>query len=113
MVSALCLLDFQGQQRTCSINYSEVQTKIVITDGEKVWKIDHECDYPFSTESFLVVLLFFKDGIHYISTGEKRCAWHFAKELENKVRDAIFLPSYFKEKFLQKIRKAKQRFDNI
>tara|TARA_B100000686_G_scaffold351294_1_gene449609 strand:+ start:3856 stop:4227 length:372 start_codon:yes stop_codon:yes gene_type:complete len=75
-----------------------------------IFQIDHECHYPFNPESIISILLFFKDGIEYITSGEKRCAWKFSKKLETTVLNSIVLPEYFQEKFLKIIGEIKKRF---
>ena len=59
--------------------------------------IDHECHYPFNPSSIVTIIIFQKKGTDYISQGEERCAWHFAKEIETTVRDSVVLPDYFKK----------------
>ena len=73
-------------------------------------KIDHKCHYPFNPSSIVTILLFKKDGLAYIAAdGEERCAWHFAKEIETTIRNAIIIPDSFKQKLLEEVKKAKQR----
>ena len=75
--------------------------------------IDHKCNYPFNPSSIITILIFQEKGTTYIALGEKRCAWHFAKEIEDTIKRSIFLPSYFKKKLLQKIQKSKLRQEAI
>ena len=80
---------------------------------EQTITIDHECHYPFNPSSIVTILIFQQKGKSYISKGEKRCAWHFAKEVENTIRDSVFLPNYLKKKLLRGIEKAKNRRQSI
>ena len=104
---------------TCSTTSGVAQVtplQVVVISVEQEGRrpqIDHECQYPLNPSSILSVLLFFQEGIKYITPGDKRCPWYFVKELEAAVRNLIFMPSYFQEKFLENIRKAKKRFDTI
>jgi len=75
---------------------------------EQVITIDHQCHYPFNPSSIIPVIIFQKKGIDYIAQGEKRCAWHFAKEVETTIRDSIVLPSYFKKSYWD-VEEAKKR----
>ena len=73
-------------------------------------KIDHKCDYPFNPSSIVTILLFKKDGLDYISAeGEKRCAWHFAKEIETTIHNSAIIPDSFKQALLEEIKEAKQK----
>jgi hypothetical protein len=80
---------------------------------ERTITIDHKCHYPFNPSSIVTILVFQRKGVSYISKGEKRCAWHFAKEVENTIRDSSFLPNYFKKKLLRDIEKAKKTRKSI
>ena len=73
-------------------------------------KIDHKCHYPFNPANIASIFLFLKKAVDYITSGEKRCAWHFAKKLEESIRSSYLLPEYYQEKFLESIREAKKRF---
>jgi hypothetical protein len=58
----------------------------------------------------VTILLFKKDGLDYIGTnGEKRCAWHFAKEIETTIHNSIIIPDSFKQALLEEIKNAKQK----
>ena len=73
-------------------------------------KIDHNCHYPFNPSSMVTILLFKRDGLNYIAAeGEKRCAWHFAKEIEATIVNSIIIPDTFKKELLEEIEKAKQK----
>jgi hypothetical protein len=87
-------------------NVPDINAKTPI---EQTIRIDHKCQYPFNPSSIVTILIFQQKGVSYISKGEKRCAWHFAKEVENTIRDSFFLPNYFKKKLLIDILKAKKR----
>ena len=82
-----------------------------INQGVRILRIDHECHYPFNPGSIIAVFIFFEEGINYITLGEKRCAWHFVKKLQETVNDSYLLPEYFQKKFLENIREARKRFD--
>ena len=77
-------------------------------------KIDHKCHYPFNPSSMVTILLFKKDGLQYIATdGEERCAWHFAKEIENTIKNSRVLPDKYKKELLEEINKAKLKRSSI
>ena len=44
------------------------------------------------------IFLFLKKAVDYITSGEKRCAWHFAKKLEESIRSSYLLPEYYQER---------------
>lgn len=77
-------------------------------------KVDHKCFYPFNPSSIVTVLLFKKKGLQYITTdGEERCAWHFAKEIEATINEAIFITDNYKQELLKEIKQAKLKRSNI
>ena len=77
-------------------------------------KIDHKCHYPFNPSSMVTILLFKKDGLQYIATdGEERCAWHFAKEIENTINNSRVLPDKYKKELLEEINKAKLKRSSV
>ena len=80
---------------------------------EQIVTIDHECRYPFNPSSIVTIIIFKKKGMNYIATGEKRCAWHFAKEIETVISDSIFVPKFYKNKLLKEIQVAKNRQKSI
>ena len=75
--------------------------------------VDHECHYPFNPSSIITIIIFQKKGTDYISQGEERCAWHFAKEIETTVRDSVVLPDYFKNKILKEVEETKKKKKSI
>jgi len=80
---------------------------------EQTITINHKCRYPFNPSSIVIILIFQQKGISYISKGKQRCAWHFAKEVENTIRGSIFLPNYLKKKLLKAIEIAKKIGESI
>ncbi len=50
------------------------------------------CSYPFSTTNPLALLIFYKDGMHYITHSNDPCRHSFANELKKDV-EASFLIS--------------------
>ena len=77
-------------------------------------KIDHKCHYPFNPSSMVTILLFKKDGLDYIAAdGEERCAWHFAKEIENTIRNSMIISNSYKQKLLEEVKKAKEERSRI
>tara|TARA_Y100001960_G_C14481931_1_gene732248 strand:+ start:374 stop:565 length:192 start_codon:yes stop_codon:yes gene_type:complete len=62
----------------------------------------------------VTILLFKKDGLQYIATdGEERCAWHFAKAIENTINNSRVLPDKYKKELLEEINKAKLKRSSI
>ena len=96
-----------------SPNFNEWHNKKVQTTHDQTLTINHKCNYPFNPSSIITILIFQEKGTTYIALGEKRCAWHFAKEIEDTIKRSIFLPSYFKKKILQKIQKSKLQQEAI
>ena len=80
---------------------------------EQILTIDHECHYSFIPSSIVTIIIFQKKGMNYIATGEERCAWHFAKEIETVIKDSIFVPNFYKNKLLKEVQVAKKRQKSI
>ena len=96
-----------------SPNFNEWDNKKTQPTHGQTLTIDHKCNYPFNPSSIITILIFQEKVTTYIALGEKRCAWHFAKEIEDTIKRSIILPSYFKKKLLQKIQKSKLRQEAI
>jgi hypothetical protein len=96
-----------------SLNFNEWNDKRAQPTHGQTLTIDHKYNYPFNPSSIITILIFQEKGASYIALGEKRCAWYFAKEIENTIKRSIILPSYFKEKLLQKIQNSKLRQEAI
>ena len=109
----LALVIFHININTHEFNISNVPETNAKLTIEQTITIDHKCHYPFSPSSIVTILIFQQKGKSYISKGEKRCAWHFAKEVKNTLRDSVLLPNYLKEKLLRGIEKAKNRRQSI
>ena len=69
--------------------------------------VDHSCDYPFEPSNIISILIYYKQAMRYITFGEERCAWHFKKELEGKVRDSWILPKGCIKAILKDLKDAK------
>ena len=76
-------------------------------------KIDHKWHYPFYPSRIVTIFLFIKDGLKYITDGEERCAWHFAKEIETTIRNSKIIPDSYKRELLKDIEKAKLKRSSI
>lgn len=109
LILALAILYISIHTLTLS-NVPNIHSK---SAAEQTITIDHKCHYPFNPSSIITILIFQQKGVSYISKGKKRCAWHFAKEVENTIRGSTFLPNYFKKKLLQDIEIAKKRAKSI
>ena len=49
------------------------------------------CSYPFSTTNPLALLIFYKDGMHYITHSNDTCRHSFANELKRDVEASILI----------------------
>ena len=78
-------------------NLPTIQTQLAT---EQMKTIGHQCHYPFNPLSIISILIFKEKGLGYIPKGEKRCAWHFAKEVKTTIRDSVDLVNYIKKKLL-------------
>ena len=49
------------------------------------------CSYPFSPSNNLILFLFYKDAMRYLTHGENVCRHSFAQKLKREVRSSFFL----------------------
>ena len=50
------------------------------------------CSYPFTPSNNLVLLLFYKDAMRYLTHSGDICRYSFAKKLKKEVQSSFFLP---------------------
>ena len=50
------------------------------------------CFYPFSTTNPLSLLIFYKDGMHYITHSNDPCRHSFANKLKKDVESSFLIP---------------------
>jgi hypothetical protein len=50
------------------------------------------CKYPFSTTNPVALMIFYKDGMHYITHSSDTCRHAFANELRNDVKSSALIP---------------------
>jgi hypothetical protein len=110
---ALIMLWLQTIPFSNSPNFNEWDNRKTQPTHYQTLIIDHKCNYPFNPSSIITILIFQEKGANYIALGEKRCAWHFAKEIEDTIKRSVILPSHYKEKLLQKIQKSKLQQEAI
>ena len=104
----ISLITFQISASTNAFNFSSLSTGQAQSAIEQVITIDHQCHYPFNPSSIIPVIIFQKKGIDYIAQGEKRCAWHFAKEVETTIPTLLFYQAISKKSYWD-IEEAKKR----
>ena len=51
-----------------------------------------KCVYPFEPSNPLALLIFYKDGMHYITHQDDTCRHAFADELKKEVQSSILTP---------------------
>ena len=49
------------------------------------------CSYPFTPSNNLVLFLFYKDAMHYLTHSDDICRHSFAKKLKEEVQSSFFL----------------------
>jgi hypothetical protein len=95
----LTLAIFHININTHTLTLSNVPAVNAKSTIEQTIIIDHMFHYPFNPSSIATILIFQQNGVSYISKGEKRCAWHFAKEIEKTIRDSFFLPNFLQKNY--------------
>ena len=50
------------------------------------------CSYPFTPSNNLVLMLFYKDAMHYLTHSGDICRYSFARKLKKEVQSSFFLP---------------------
>ena len=110
---AISIIIFQIGGNLNAVDFSKSSNGQTQSGIKQIVTIDHECHYPFNPSSIVTIIIFQKKGMNYIATGEERCAWHFAKEIESVIRDSIIVPNFYKNKLLKEIQVAKKRQKSI
>ena len=109
LILALAILYINIHTLTLS-NVPNIHAK---STAKQTITIDHKCHYPFNQSSIITILIFQQKGVSYTSKGKKRCAWHFAKEVENTIRGSTFLPNYFKKKLLKDTEEVEKKKTSV
>ena len=109
----ICMMSLQTCTNLNAIDMASSSNGQTQSGIEQLVTIDHECNYPFNPSSIVTIIIFQKKGMNYIASGEERCAWHFAKEIETVIKDSNFVPNFYKNKLLNEIQIAKKRQRSI
>ena len=78
----------------CFLNLNCTSTKhsIVIDSSKDSATNKVACSYPFTPSSNLVLLLFYKDSMRYLTNSDDICRHSFAEKLKKEVQSSFFLP---------------------
>ena len=81
IISIICFLNF-----SCALNKNSVPIDSSQNSGVTI-----NCSYPFTPSNNLVLLLFYKDAMHYLTHGNDKCRYSFTKKLKKEVQSSFFL----------------------
>ena len=80
-VSIICFLNL-----SCALKKNPVAIDSTQDSGVAI-----NCSYPFTPSNNLVLLLFYKDAMRYLTHGDDKCRHSFAKKLKSEVQSSFFL----------------------
>ena len=76
----------------CFLNLScAVKKNSTAIDSIQDSGVAKNCSYPFTPSNNLVLLLFYKDAMRYLTYGDDKCRHSFAKKLKSEVQSSFFL----------------------
>ena len=81
IISIICFLNL-----SCALNKNSVTINSSQDSGVAI-----SCSYPFTPSNNLVLLLFYKDAMRYLTHGDDKCRHSFAKKLKSEVQSSFFL----------------------
>ena len=81
ILSVICLLNLSCTLKKNSVVANSPQ------DSSKVVN----CSYPFSPSNNLILMLFYKDAMRYLTHSDDMCRHSFAKKLKEEVQSSFFL----------------------
>ena len=81
-LSIICFLNLN-----CTLKKNSVVIHSSQGSGTEV-----NCSYPFTPSNNLVLMLFYKDAMHYLTHSGDICRYSFAKKLKKEVQSSFFLP---------------------
>lgn len=85
--------------------------QIVKDDNSTVSNI--ACNYPFESSNPLALLVFYKDGMHYLTNANESCRQSFAKDLRREVQASSFISEGCTEVTLKDIEDALYHPDEL
>tara|TARA_Y100001936_G_scaffold134877_1_gene131812 strand:+ start:7116 stop:7463 length:348 start_codon:yes stop_codon:yes gene_type:complete len=80
-ISIICFLNL-----SCALKKNSIAIDSSQDSGEAI-----NCSYPFTPSNNLVLLLFYKDAMRYLTHGGDQCRHSFAKKLKSEVQSSFFL----------------------
>ena len=80
-LSIICLLNL-----SCALKKNSVVINSSYDSG-----IGVNCSYPFSPSNNLVLFLFYKDAMRYLTDSDDICRHSFAEKLKEEVKSSFFL----------------------
>ena len=76
----------------CLLNSScALKNKSAVINSSKDSGPAVNCSYPFSPSNNLVLFLFYKDAMRYLTLSDDICRQAFAKKLKEEVQSSFFL----------------------
>ena len=81
ILSIICLLNL-----SCTLKKNSVVINPSRDSGAAV-----SCSYPFTPSNSLVLLIFYKDAMRYLTHSDDICRHSFAKKLKKEVQSSFFL----------------------
>ena len=82
IIAIICLLNLN-----CTLKKNSVVINSLQNSGATI-----NCSYPFTPSNNLVLMLFYKDAMHYLTHSGDVCRYSFAKKLKKEVQSSFFLP---------------------
>ncbi|MEC8957888.1 MAG: hypothetical protein VX495_05825 [Nitrospinota bacterium] len=81
ILSIICLLNLSCTLKKHSVVINSPQDSSNVVN----------CSYPFSPSNNLILMLFYKDAMRYLTHGDDVCRHSFAKKLKKEVQSSFFL----------------------
>ena len=78
----ICLFGFG-----CTLN----KNSVVINPPQGV-ETTINCSYPFTPSNNLILLVFYKDAMRFLTNGDEMCRNSFAKKLKEEVKTSFLIP---------------------
>ena len=75
----------------CFLNLNCTLKNSVVIGSSQHPGSEENCSYPFTPSNNLVLLLFYKDAMRYLTHSGDVCRYSFAKRLKKEVRSSFFL----------------------
>tara|TARA_B110001454_G_scaffold215320_1_gene236509 strand:+ start:96 stop:452 length:357 start_codon:yes stop_codon:yes gene_type:complete len=74
-----------------NLNCTSTTNSIIIDSSKDSGANKVTCSYPFTPSNNLVLLLFYKDAMRYLTHSDDICRQSFAKKLKKEVQSSFFL----------------------